>query len=115
MPFRWGGPLGATRDFSPFVRLDRERGVAVAGGYVGDGVVMSHVAGRTLAELISSKTTQRTSLPFVGHTPRNWEPEPLRWLGINAGLLAADLADRREASTGRISGFARVLDRLQGD
>ena len=115
VPFRWGGPLGATRDFSPFVRLDRERGVAVAGGYVGDGVVMSHVAGRTLAELISSETTERTSLPFVGHTPRNWVPEPLRWLGINAGLLAADLADRREASTGRTSGLARVLDRLQGN
>jgi glycine/D-amino acid oxidase-like deaminating enzyme len=115
VPFRWGGALGAARDFSPFVRLDRERGVAAAGGYVGDGVVLSHVAGRTLAELITGATTERTDLPFVGHAPRNWEPEPLRWLGINAGLLAADLADRREASTGRASGFARVLDRLQGD
>ncbi len=113
--FRWGGPLGATRDFSPYVRLDRARGLAVAGGYVGDGVVLSHVAGRTLADLIVGATSERTSLPFVGNAPRDWEPEPLRWLGINAGLLAADLADRREAATGRPSGFARVLDRLHGD
>jgi glycine/D-amino acid oxidase-like deaminating enzyme len=115
VPFHWGGPLGATRDFSPFVRLERERGIAVAGGYVGDGVVLSHLAGRTLAELISGSATARTSLPFVGNATRDWEPEPLRWLGINAGLLAADLADRREASTGRASGFARLLDRLHGD
>jgi glycine/D-amino acid oxidase-like deaminating enzyme len=113
--FRWGGPLGATRDFSPYVRFDRERGLAVAGGYVGDGVVLSHVAARTLADLIAGLATDRTSLPFVGNTPRDWEPEPLRWLGINAGLLAADLADRREAATGRASRFARVLDRLHGD
>jgi glycine/D-amino acid oxidase-like deaminating enzyme len=115
IPFHWGGPLGATRDFSPYVRFERERGVAVAGGYVGDGVVLSHLAGRALADLISGVVTERTSLPFVGNTPRDWEPEPLRWLGINAGLLAADLADRREASTGRPSGFARMLDRLHGN
>lgn len=115
IPFHWGGPLGATRDFSPYVRFDRERGLAVAGGYVGDGVVLSHVAARTLADLVTGEATDRTLLPFVGNAPRDWEPEPLRWLGINAGLLAADLADRREAATGRASGFARVLDRLHGD
>ena len=115
IPFHWGGPLGATRDFSPYVRYDREHGVAAGGGYVGDGVVLSHLAGRTLAELIVGEATERTTLAFVGHAPRNWEPEPLRWLGINAGLLAADLADRREAATGRTSMFARVLDRLHGD
>jgi glycine/D-amino acid oxidase-like deaminating enzyme len=115
IPFRWGGPLGATRDFSPYVRFDHQLGLAVAGGYVGDGVVMSHVAGRTIADLVTGAESERTSLAFVGHTSKDWEPEPLRWLGINAGLLAADLADRREATTGRPSAFARVLDRLHGD
>ena len=67
---RWGGPLGVARDFAPFVRLDRATGMAAAGGYVGDGVVLSHVAGETLADLIAGAETERTSLPFVGHRSR---------------------------------------------
>ena len=35
---RWGGPLGAPRDWFPSVGLDRGTGLAWAGGYVGDGV-----------------------------------------------------------------------------
>ena len=38
-----------------------------------------------------------------------WEPEPLRWLGINAGLRAMTLADREEARTGRESRIARLV------
>jgi glycine/D-amino acid oxidase-like deaminating enzyme len=111
---RWGGPLGVARDFAPFARLDRATGLAAAGGYVGDGVVLSFVAGRTLADLIAGEATERTSLPFVGHRSRSWEPEPLRWLGINGGLYAAGLADRREAATGRASRAAGVVERLRG-
>ncbi len=111
---RWGGPIGVPRDFAPAVRFDRATGMASAGGYVGDGVVLSHLAARTLADLIVGADTDRTSLPFVGHRSRAWEPEPLRWLGINGGLLAAGLADRTETRTGRPSRLARVVDRLHG-
>ena len=111
---RWGGPLGVTRDFAPYARLDRTTGLAAAGGYVGDGVVLSHVAGLALADLVAGEATERTSLPFVGHASRRWEPEPLRWLGINGGLVAAGLADRAEARTGRPSRAAGVVARLRG-
>jgi hypothetical protein len=54
-------------------------------------------------------------LPWVGHRSRRWEPEPVRWLGINAGRRAADLADRIEERTGRESRFfGGVLDGLLG-
>jgi glycine/D-amino acid oxidase-like deaminating enzyme len=112
---RWGGPIGVARDFAPFVVHDRAAGLASAGGYVGDGVVLSRVAGLALAELILGLESERTSLPFVGHRSRPWEPEPLRWLGINAGLVAAGLADRREARTGRASALAAVVSRLRGE
>lgn len=101
------------RDRLPFVRLDRPRGLAVAGGYVGDGVVMSFVAGRSLAALLAGRDDPAGTLPFVGHEARAWEPEPLRWLGINGALRAADVADAREASTGSPSRAAGVLERLQ--
>ena len=42
---RWGGPLAMPRDQSPVGRRRlRRRGLAAAGGYTGDGVVLSHVA-----------------------------------------------------------------------
>jgi len=112
---RWGGPVAMPRDQSPYVRWDRRRGIAVAGGYVGDGVVLSRVAALSLADCILELDSEAAALPFVGHVSKQWEPEPLRWLGINAGIMAAEMADRREARTGRPSLAAGVLRRIQGD
>lgn len=112
--FEWGGPLGMSRDLSPFVTVDHQTGLCAAGGYTGDGVVLSYVAATALADLITSpeKATDVTALTFVHHRLRKWEFEPLRWLGINAGLQLASWADRSEQKTGRPSRAAAMLDRL---
>jgi glycine/D-amino acid oxidase-like deaminating enzyme len=89
----WGGPLGIARDWSPSVGLDRSSGLAWAGGYVGDGVAASNLAGRTLTDLVLRRDSELTALPWVGHRGRRWEPEPLRWLGINAALGWVRAAD----------------------
>jgi glycine/D-amino acid oxidase-like deaminating enzyme len=98
---RWGGPFAVARDWWPSVALDRATGLAQAGGYAGDGVACAALAGRTLAELICGLETERTRLPWVDRRPRRWEPEPLRWLGIQAGLAVRALADWQEDRTGR--------------
>ena len=92
--YRWGGPLGIPRDWMPSVGI--ADGLAWAGGYVGDGVAAANLAGRTLADLISGTESDRTTLPWVGHRSRRWEPEPIRWLGINAALRATTLRDALE-------------------
>ena len=106
---RWGGPLAAPRDWMASVGFDRSTGLGWAGGYVGDGVSTTNLAGRTLADLVLGRETELTSLCWVNHRSPRWEPEPLRWLGVNAGTLVADLADRSEFRTGR---RARWGDRL---
>lgn len=106
---RWGGVLGVPRDWFPSVALDRTTGLAHAGGYVGEGVAAANLAGRTLAELIVGMTSERTDLPWVGHRSRRWEPEPLRWLGINGALRVMASADRVEARTGRPARRAELL------
>jgi glycine/D-amino acid oxidase-like deaminating enzyme len=108
----WGGPLGIARDWWASVGLDRSTGIGWAGGYVGDGVGTSNLAGRTLADLILARRSPLLSLPWVGHRSRRWEPEPLRWLGINAGLSAMRLADPEEHLTRRPSVIARTFSRL---
>ena len=110
----WGGPLGIPRDWHSSVGLDRSGGIAWAGGYVGDGVATTNLAGRTLADLITGADTELTALPWVNHRSPDWEPEPLRWLGVNAGLLAMKLADHTEGSKGRPSRLATRMERLLG-
>jgi glycine/D-amino acid oxidase-like deaminating enzyme len=96
--YRWGGPLGIPRDWMPSVGL--ADGIGWAGGYVGDGVAAANLAGRTLADLIRGERTERTTLPWVGHRSRRWEPEPIRWLGINAVLHATTVRDALERRAG---------------
>jgi glycine/D-amino acid oxidase-like deaminating enzyme len=110
----WGGPLGIPRDWSASVGLDRSTGLAWAGGYVGDGVSTTNLAGRTLCDLILGRDSELLTLPWVGHRSPPWEPEPLRWLGVNAGLRAMTLADAEEAVTGRPSLVARAMAPLLG-
>lgn len=109
---RWGGVLGISRDWCASVGLDRTSGLAWAGGYVGDGVSTANLAGRTLTDLILSRETALTRLPWVGHRSREWEPEPLRWAGVNLGLRAAAVADAEERLTGRSSVVGRALARM---
>ncbi|MGH3333270.1 MAG: NAD(P)/FAD-dependent oxidoreductase, partial [Nocardioidaceae bacterium] len=110
----WGGALGVSRDWCPSVGLDRSSGVAWAGGYVGDGVSTTNLAGRTLRDLVLGRDTDLSRLPWVNHRSPRWEPEPLRWLGVNAGIRAMALADREERLTRRRSRIARAMSPLIG-
>lgn len=102
---RWGGPLGVSRDWMASVGFDEASGLGWAGGYVGDGVATTNLAGRTLAALVtgdrSDTSTALTDLPWVQHRSPRWEPEPFRWIGINAGRAVAGLADNYEDRTQR--------------
>jgi glycine/D-amino acid oxidase-like deaminating enzyme len=110
----WGGPLAIPRDWCASVGLDRATGLAWAGGYVGDGVSTANLAGRTRADLVLERDSDLVRLPWVGHRSPTWEPEPFRWLGINAGLRAMTLADAEERLTGRPSVIGRVMAPLVG-
>jgi len=112
---RWGGPLGVPRDWFSSVGLDRRTGVGWAGGYVGDGVASSNLAGRTLADLVTGRESDLVGLPWVDHRSRRWEPEPWRWLGINAMLRLSRSADAFEARRGRPPRHRlRLLQRVVG-
>jgi glycine/D-amino acid oxidase-like deaminating enzyme len=110
----WGGPLGVPRDWFASVGLDGTTGFAWAGGYVGDGVASSNLAGRTLADLILDRDTDLVALPWVNHHSPAWEPEPLRWLAINGALTVVSSADAAEARTSRPARRAAAMTRFIG-
>lgn len=85
----WGGNLGMSRHFKPHMLCDHASGIALSGGYGGEGVGASNLGGRTLADLILQRDTELVRQPWVVpqgrlDTLRSWEPEPCRWLGYNA-------------------------------
>jgi glycine/D-amino acid oxidase-like deaminating enzyme len=97
----WGGPLAAPRDWSMGMRFDRSTGLGAAGGYTGHGVVASNISGATLADLVLGRDSELTTMPWVGHRSRRWEPEPLRYLASKAIVTTLGSADRSEDASGR--------------
>ena len=111
----WCGVLGVPRDWCANVTLDRRTGLGSAGGYVGSGLSTTHLAARTLADLVLERDTEAVHLPWTNRRGRRWEPEPLRWLGVRAMYLLYREADRREAAgLRRSSRLTRVANSLTG-
>lgn len=108
---RWGGPLGVPRDWTWSVTFDDRLGTGRLGGYVGDGVTSTYVAARALGQLV---VHGESDFPLAGHRSRRWEPEPLRWLGINSMNRLSAVVDRREAANRPGGILARILDSLVG-
>ncbi len=94
----WGGAVAAPRDWWSSVGLDRATGLAWAGGYIGDGVSTTNLAGRTLADLITGTDSEIVRLPWV-------EPS-LAQVGTGACALARRQHDARLAAGGRHGGGA---------
>lgn len=97
----WSGVLGVPRDWCAAVTHDPASGVLTAGGYVGHGLSGTNLAARTVRDLVLGEATELTRLPWVGRRPRNWEIEPVRWVGATALYAAYRFADRREYRSDR--------------
>ena len=85
----WGGSLAVPRDWCMRTTFDRKTGLGFVGAFGGHGVTAANISGRTMRDLILGHSTDLTSLPWVGHHTRNWEPEPIRF--IASRLIAKTL------------------------
>jgi glycine/D-amino acid oxidase-like deaminating enzyme len=111
----WGGSMGVSRRLSPSVNYDPATGQAWAGGFFGNGVGATHLAGKTLADLVLQQDSERVRMPWVNPPDdrKKWEPEPLRWLGISCMSKLMHQVDKAEYTTGRIPPLRnRILERL---
>lgn len=111
----WGGAMGVSRTLRPSVNFDPVRRFGWAGGYFGNGVGAAHLAGKTMADLVTGQETERTATPWVNPADqdRKWEPEPLRWLGIKSRAKLMQLADGAEYSGSPLAPvYSKTLDLL---
>ena len=118
----WCGVLGVPRDWCATVTYHPASGLGWAGGYTGTGVAAANLAGRTLADLVAGEKSELTTLPWVGHRSRSWEPEPARWAGVHGLYALYRLADRLESAPDGAGGaqvragevLGRVGDKISG-
>jgi len=52
-------------------------------------------------------------LPWVGHQPKPWEPEPLRWIAATGVRVVMGHADAVEFGKGRAVRWKPVLDKIE--
>lgn len=108
----WGGAVALPRDWFSSAGLDKSTGIAWSGGYGGDGVATSNLGARTVCDLILNENSELARLPWVNHKIKLWEPEPLRWLGVNVSVQATSFGDKEEIKTGRQSYAVKMVKKV---
>ena len=105
----WGGSLAVPRDWCMRTTFDRKTGLGFVGAFGGHGVTAANISGRTMRDLILGQSTDLTSLPWVGHRTRSWEPEPLRFVAARLITKTLETSDAYEERTGKAAKRARLV------
>ncbi|MFZ9222636.1 MAG: NAD(P)/FAD-dependent oxidoreductase [Candidatus Nanopelagicaceae bacterium] len=99
---RWGGPVAVRWNWESYLFFDPLTQTGSIGGYVGDGVTMSYLSAKALADRMLGGE-KYIDMPFFENRSRKWPIEPLRFLGANALVSLVKVADHEERFTGRES------------
>jgi glycine/D-amino acid oxidase-like deaminating enzyme len=92
---RWGGPVSVPVQMVPAIGHLGDARALYSLGCIGHGVSLTHLNGRTLADLVCERKTDLTDIWFVNRKVMPWPPEPVRFVVSQA-----------------IRGYLRVEDRL---
>jgi glycine/D-amino acid oxidase-like deaminating enzyme len=81
---RWGGPVSVPLDMAPAIGFLGDERAIYSLGCVGHGVSMTHLNGRTMADLALEHKTDLTDVWFVNRHMIPWPPEPIRMVASQA-------------------------------
>jgi glycine/D-amino acid oxidase-like deaminating enzyme len=81
---RWGGPVSVTLDMAPAIGCVGDGRIVFSLGCIGHGVSMTHLNGRTVADLVLERQSDLTDVFFVNRRTIPWPPEPIRLLASHA-------------------------------
>ena len=111
----WGGAIAIRPNWESRICVDRSRGLAYLGGYVGDGMTMSFIAARAVATEIVTGEKSLQSMPISTDCERSvrWPIEPLRYVGANALISMIRSMDRAEEK-GRQPRVRKLITRWIG-
>lgn len=108
-PFRWGGAIDTTTQFTVTFGTSMGGRVIHALGYTGLGVGASRWAGGVVRDMILRPASELLRLRFVRSRPFPIPPEPIRRVAV--GVVQRELA-RADRNAGRRGLLLRALDRI---
>ena len=76
---RWGGPVSVPTQMVPAMGRLGDARALYSLGCMGHGVSLTHLNGKTLADLVCERRTELTDVWFVNRKVFPWPPEPLRF------------------------------------
>ena len=92
---QWGGPVSVPLDMAPALGYIGDKNVVYSLGCVGHGVSLTHLNGKTLADLVLERKTDLTDVFFVNRKTIPWPPSVLRNMAIKAIVGYMHWEDRR--------------------
>jgi len=90
----WGGPVSVPIDMAPAIGFIGDARAIYSLGCVGHGVSMTHLNGRTLADLALERKTELTEVWFINRHMIPWPPEPVRMVASQLIRGYLQLEDR---------------------
>jgi glycine/D-amino acid oxidase-like deaminating enzyme len=97
--YRWGGPVSVNTDMVPEVGFIDDERVIYSGGCCGHGVALSHLNGRTIADLLNGEKTELTDCWVVNRKSINMPGDGIAFLSgrmARAALKALDWWEERK-------------------
>jgi glycine/D-amino acid oxidase-like deaminating enzyme len=91
---RWGGPVSVPTQMVPAIGQLGDPRTLYSVGCIGHGVSLTHLNGRTLADMVCERRTDLTDVWFVNRRILPWPPEPLRFITSQAIRGYLRLEDR---------------------
>jgi glycine/D-amino acid oxidase-like deaminating enzyme len=96
---RWGGPVSLPVQMVPEIGCLGDPRALYSLGCMGHGVSLTHLNGRTLADMLCERKTDLSSVWFVNRRSIPWPPEPLRFVlahGVRAYMRVEDRVRERK-------------------
>ncbi|WP_243751286.1 FAD-binding oxidoreductase [Paraburkholderia sp. BL10I2N1] len=109
----WSGPIDRTYDSLPvFGTLPGTEHVHYGIGWSGNGVGPSRIGGKILASLALRRSDEWSHCSLVERKPKQFPPEPIKYLGGSLVRRAVLRKERREAVDGKARRIDIALARL---
>jgi glycine/D-amino acid oxidase-like deaminating enzyme len=91
----WGGPVSVPLDMAPAIGYAGGKQIVYSLGCVGHGVSLTHLNGRTMADLVLERKTDLTDVFFINRRVIPWPQGVLRKLAVKSILGYMHWEDRR--------------------
>lgn len=78
--YRWGGPVSLNADMVPEISFIDDERIIYSGGCFGHGVALTHLNGRTIADLLNGNKTELTDFWIVNRKSLSLSSDTLTFL-----------------------------------